>query len=787
MANLKEKLAELHAGFRPGARRLSEDQGERAELRAELQALAASRSGEGAGVRVAVRCRPQPESSSAFKITSDAFGRDKVSLRVDAPKEAWEQAGCGEDAPRVSRCNAYFGPESTQEQLFAEAAPVVENVMKGGGNGAVLCYGATDTGKTYTMGGPTEEGGAPQHDSPSSGLVQRTARRIFEYIRDRSLHGDIYAVEASFLQVYTTDGSDELLVDLLAKESTRLEVVPDASNPNTFVCEGLHRAHIRSPDELCEVFAAGQQRSLALEASKTCQASRSHCLFMLMIESMAEQEGSPEPLMTRAKLILADLAGAESPDSTASNAERQQTQGIQHQLASLATIGSPGAGQDSTLPRLLRDCFGCERAQSLVVLSVATVPESLNETARALKFAQQMMAVKSVTGTGQMRTDRKSSTLLQMKQRHSDCLRIMQEKVEDSQSEQTEKRLQMQYEMDELNQRLLTKEKAEKTLEDMRREQGERIDLMKVEMAKTMTLELEKMREFSMQDFNSLKQSVEQHVEQISSSQQQRSTEEHEARVEKLQAELQDSLKGQKSAEDEASGLKVRLASVEERAKMLQARQEELRNERQQFDDERKELRTQSEQQWQKLMSTENEVQRCKMEADAQKGELARATAKRSEDDEAARRDRDAWRSREAEMQQEVQGLQRQLEEAKREAEVQALRSGTEQREAENEMKRQVERLQDEAISKADQLSKAHETCARMEAEKEASRQREEGLRHQSAAEIRQLQEDIDQARDREAELMDMLHDIQNSIINAQNAPGGMATAQMQHVFGAMR
>merc|ERR1719394_1985692 len=112
-------------------------------------------------------------------------------------------------------------------------------------------------------------------------------------------------------------------------------------------------------------------------------------------------------------------------------------------------------------------------------------------------------------------------------------------------------------------------------------------------MAQTMTKELERMRESSLQDLNHLRESVEKHVSHLSTSHQQHNAQEQEARLERMHAEVQDAIKGQKRAEEEAAELRVKLASVEERAKMLQARQDELRKEKSTYDDERKDLREQ--------------------------------------------------------------------------------------------------------------------------------------------------------------------------------------------------
>merc|ERR1712232_1043968 len=98
---------------------------------------------------------------------------------------------------------------------------------------------------------------------------------------------------------------------------------------------------------------------------------------------------------------------------------------------------------------------------------------------------------------------------------------------------------------------------------------------------------------------------------------------------------------------------------------MLQLRQEELRKERTSFDEERKSLRQQSEQQWQKLTSVEGDTQRYKAETEVQRAEVSRLNSLRAEDADQARKEREAWQARQAELQRELSELHRSLEETK--------------------------------------------------------------------------------------------------------------------------
>merc|ERR1712094_128040 len=129
---------------------------------------------------------------------------------------------------------------------------------------------------------------------------------------------------------------------------------------------------------------------------------------------------------------------------------------------------------------------------------------------KTLYFAQQMMSVKNVASVNRIEQDQ--SSLIQMCQRHADCIRILEEKTCEAKDEDAEEMKIIKKEMDDLNNKLPTEESAKATLEEMRNEQFRKIDEMRDEMAQAMTTEIEKMRRQSLQDLDTLRQSVEKHV-----------------------------------------------------------------------------------------------------------------------------------------------------------------------------------------------------------------------------------------------------------------------------------
>ena len=339
----------------------------------------------GLAVHVSVRCRPATSSKQVIDVSSEPLGGDKVALKLTAPKSGNE----GEDdkaAARAYRCNTYYGPSASQEEVASSAASLVQHAMEGG-SGSILCHGITGSGKTHTMCGTSNASG-------TSGIVQSVGRRMFEHIRDQVASGRVYMVEASYVQIFSADGSTEQLIDLLADTETDLEIKQDPRNPLSFVCAGLQRIPIRSPDDMQQVLNKGLQRSQAKENAGIA-AARSHCLFMLTVESMSEQSSNGDSGVTKGKLVLVDLAGSESMlKASSSDVARRQALGINRTLASLSMAVNSTSGasavKGSCLTQFLRDCMGGS-ARTLVVATIGPELEDMEETIKTLTYAQQMM------------------------------------------------------------------------------------------------------------------------------------------------------------------------------------------------------------------------------------------------------------------------------------------------------------------------------------------------------------------------------------------------------------
>lgn len=91
-----------------------------------------------------------------------------------------------------------FPPDTTQSDFFAKTTlPLVRDVLQGQ-NALLFTYGVTNSGKTYTVQGGTQEG--------SAGILPRTLDVMFNSIKglhgDGRVRADIYSCVISSLNIF---------------------------------------------------------------------------------------------------------------------------------------------------------------------------------------------------------------------------------------------------------------------------------------------------------------------------------------------------------------------------------------------------------------------------------------------------------------------------------------------------------------------------------------------------------------------------------------------------------
>ncbi|GIL92497.1 hypothetical protein Vretifemale_19932 [Volvox reticuliferus] len=332
-----------------------------------------------------------------------------------------------------------YDQQCPQELVYRQSAQQVVLSILQGYNAAIIAYGQTGTGKTYTMEGAM--------DGPDRGIIPRTVEDIFTYIVNDPEPSSKYLVRSSYLQIY-----NEVVSDLLKPERSSLSIREDRRR-GVFV-EGLSEWVVRSPAEVYQLMQRGQSLRATGATKLNEVSSRSHAVCVIIVEKCttpaATEDGPPggAPWVRSSsstagaestvpaiqsikvgKLNLVDLAGSERVHVTGAVGRRlEESKKIN---ASLSALGNVIAAltdrrershipyRDSKLTRLLEDSLG-GNCRTTMIATIAPSLEAFQESLSTLKFANR---AKNIQNEAHVNEDVDQRTLLRKYERELRRLR----------------------------------------------------------------------------------------------------------------------------------------------------------------------------------------------------------------------------------------------------------------------------------------------------------------------------------------------------------------------------
>ena len=203
-----------------------------------------------------------------------------------------------------------FDSKTNQEEIFNEVAKDVIDSTIDGYNGTIFAYGQTGSGKTYTITGGVES-------INLRGIIPRSLSYIFEEIKKRTLYS--WKIYISYLEIYNNDGYDLLYENNNYNDPSKryeLENLPRVrirENQNKqLILTNLSIHEIDNFQEGMALLMLGDENRVVAETPKNDASTRSHCLFMIQIES--QKIGEDKKILS--KLHIVDLSGSEKPTKT---------------------------------------------------------------------------------------------------------------------------------------------------------------------------------------------------------------------------------------------------------------------------------------------------------------------------------------------------------------------------------------------------------------------------------------------------------------------------------------
>ena len=173
--------------------------------------------------------------------------------------------------PRTFEFTHVYGPDSRQEDVFADTAPLMTSVLDGY-NVCIFAYGQSGTGKTFTMEGSERE----------PGLAPRAMTRLFEQMDERASSGTFkQECFLSMLEIHNETIRDLLAPPVDNAAAVRYDILHDAALG--MYVKGLASKPVDSAASAHLLVKLGNRNRAVGVTNLNEQSSRSHMLIGLIV------------------------------------------------------------------------------------------------------------------------------------------------------------------------------------------------------------------------------------------------------------------------------------------------------------------------------------------------------------------------------------------------------------------------------------------------------------------------------------------------------------------------
>ena len=380
-------------------------------------------------VRVCVRIRPFLHYENGTQSESP--------LIVDKDDERKISIGKGVNY-YTSYYDKIFFDNSTQEDVY-EYIDICKLDSQRGINCTILAYGQTGSGKTYTIFGDkwTSSNGLNDNEyiikdeydfvynknisydseHQGNGIIPRL---VYDYFHpsgndnDSSTNISNYDITVSFVQIY-----NEKVYDLLTdptvyndnnnKPKFRIggkhtySTITPIKTPHLIIkenkaigvyIENLTQITLYSYEQCMNLLMLGENSRKKRQTTKNEMSSRSHTVFMLMINS---KQPNDKGVYTSSRINICDLAGSEKYDQRFkyNSLHLQEMININKSLSTLGNVINALVNKknyipykDSKLTQLLQNSLG-GNTRTILIATVSPLLSSYDETISTLKFADR--------------------------------------------------------------------------------------------------------------------------------------------------------------------------------------------------------------------------------------------------------------------------------------------------------------------------------------------------------------------------------------------------------------
>ncbi|CAK8996251.1 unnamed protein product [Durusdinium trenchii] len=307
-----------------------------------------------------------------------------------------------------------FGEEASTQQVYEEAFKSIVFGAAEGMNGAILAYGQTASGKTFSISGST----AVSYDGePNKGIIHFALDDLFGQLTKKAEEGKgmEYLVRMSYCELYMERVND--LLRKIGPQSQNLVVKEDPEGRG-FYADGLKEKIVSSAEEVLMLFAEAEKRRRVAHTRYNEVSSRSHTLLTLCVECSVpledvtddDDDDDGQSVTRIGRLVIVDLAGNERleagteyvAESSSINKSLFFLGKVIEKLAARdkRTSVAPEDGEhipfrDSKLTRLLSVHLN-GNSQTGLLVTLTPSEDAVEQSLTTLRFAQKAAEVRCV-------------------------------------------------------------------------------------------------------------------------------------------------------------------------------------------------------------------------------------------------------------------------------------------------------------------------------------------------------------------------------------------------------
>ena len=350
---------------------------------------ATNKNSQKSQIIIAIRLRPLSQNEKDLSDIESVSVINSTSLTVSAENSTKKN---NQIKYQQFFFDHVFDKNASQQEIYNKTTkPLLENIIEGF-NATVFAYGATGSGKTYTMLGNNQN---------ERGIMPRSVSDLFKLLQKQK--NKEFRIQVSYVEIY-----NEEIRDLLGnREELKLHEDPVKG----VLLQGVKELYVENADNFFDILYKGNMKRTVGKTNANETSSRSHALLRINIENK-DKEGPNSLKINCGRFILVDLAGSEKNNpainsnnnlSNNKNALRQQEGAKINQsllnlgicINALASKSKFIPWRNSKLTHILKDYIG---GNSKVVM-ISTISPSLfclDETLNTLNYSNRAKNITTI-------------------------------------------------------------------------------------------------------------------------------------------------------------------------------------------------------------------------------------------------------------------------------------------------------------------------------------------------------------------------------------------------------